>query len=440
MQDDVHEIKSICILGAHLNTKNLGVSALAASLVKIITCVVEKSEITFISVMKNDTPQEITLSDCNVTAKAINCRLTPKAGLKKNIIYIFLLACIQYYFPNTSIKKRIVSSNPCLAALKNASCIGQIWGGDSFSDIYGLKRLLIGSMMSLTSQMLNKNFILLPQTYGPYKSRFSKMIARVVVKQSKFVMSRDLMSIKEVESLFKTKQHKPKVNFCPDVAFLLDSITPANIHIIPPIKMDKETPLIGFNVNGLLYQGGYTRNNMFGLKFPYRDFVYQMTKSIIKYTSANIILIPHTWGSGTGLIESDPDACTDLIHRLGEEGKNRINLVDMGLQEYNQSEVKGIIKNCDFFIGSRMHACIASLSQGIPTVGVAYSKKFQGVFESVNVGDLVIDARSADMEDTIKKILLLFGNRIEIKMAIKSEVLQIQNLIMRNFKNIFIEQ
>ena len=46
---------------------------------------------------------------------------------------------------------------------------------------------------------------------------------------------------------------------------------------------------------------------------------------------------------------------------------------------------KAVIGQCDFFIGSRMHACIAALSQGVPCVGVAYSMKFAGVFDTVGM-------------------------------------------------------
>ncbi len=84
------------------------------------------------------------------------------------------------------------------------------------------------------------------------------------------------------------------------------------------------------------------------------------------------------------------------------EFRDRIYLIS---KKYNQHEIKGVIGTCDFFVGSRMHACIAALSQGIPTIGVAYSKKFRGVFESMNAGDWVIDARSTDSSSAVDKIL-----------------------------------
>ena len=38
-----------------------------------------------------------------------------------------------------------------------------------------------------------------------------------------------------------------------------------------------------------------------------------------------------------------------------------------------------------------MHACIAALSQTVPAVAIAYSRKFLGVMETIGVEDIVVD-------------------------------------------------
>lgn len=89
--------------------------------------------------------------------------------------------------------------------------------------------------------------------------------------------------------------------------------------------------------------------------------------------------------------------------------------------EYDQHTIKGIIGRCDFFIGSRMHACIAALSQKIPTAAVAYSKKFKGVFDSIDVGNLVIDAREMETQEAVDMIAAMFDDRAQIE-----KILQVQ--------------
>ena len=43
-------------------------------------------------------------------------------------------------------------------------------------------------------------------------------------------------------------------------------------------------------------------------------------------------------------------------------------------------EAKSHISGMDFFIGSRMHACIAAYSSGVPVFPLGYSRKFTGLF------------------------------------------------------------
>ena len=119
------------------------------------------------------------------------------------------------------------------------------------------------------------------------------------------------------------------------------------------------------------------------------------------------MLVPHTYGK-KGSIDSDPEACKLVMDDLENNYKKNVHIV---ASEYNQSEIKYIIGLCDFFIGSRMHSCIAALSQAIPTVGIAYSKKFSGVFDSIGSINTVVDARFLEKEKIIKEILKKFSNR-----------------------------
>jgi polysaccharide pyruvyl transferase WcaK-like protein len=123
--------------------------------------------------------------------------------------------------------------------------------------------------------------------------------------------------------------------------------------------------------------------------------------------AGEVWLIPHTFAE-TGGVESDPAASHQLRDSLPATLRSRVRIVT---REYNQHEMKGVIGQCDFFIGSRMHACIAALSQGVPCVGVAYSMKFAGVFESVGAGGWVVDGREVGNEEAVARILELYRQR-----------------------------
>jgi polysaccharide pyruvyl transferase WcaK-like protein len=405
----------VVLMGAPLDTGNRGVSALASSFIKLALQLRPDADISFFTGNKSSAPQILNAPWGQTKINIINHRLSPKAGFKKHLFSIFFVACLQKIIPLQTVKKMLINSIPSLKALSEADFIGDIHGGDSFSDIYGSKRFIVGVLPNIIILLLGKKLILLPQTYGPYKSLLSQKIAKYIFIKSVYIISRDKEGVQVVKKVVGQEGKGINLYFCPDVAFVLDAAIPAKVSIEPPLAQNKSFPLIGLNVSGLLYNGGYTRDNMFGLNYDYKVFVRDLVKRLAEAPENHVLLIPHTFGPA-GNINSDPDACRDIIEHLDDTYKNRVHMV-MG--EYDQFAIKGIIRLCDFFIGSRMHACIAALSQGIPTVGVAYSRKFVGVFESVGAGDMVADARALTADAIIHKILLDFKNRAELKLKLQ---------------------
>jgi polysaccharide pyruvyl transferase WcaK-like protein len=62
-----------------------------------------------------------------------------------------------------------------------------------------------------------------------------------------------------------------------------------------------------------------------------------------------------------------------------------------------------------------MHACIAAISQGIPTVLIAYSDKFQGVMSSIELEGLVVDPRSMDETEIIQTVERVYRAQEDIR-------------------------
>jgi polysaccharide pyruvyl transferase WcaK-like protein len=203
----------------------------------------------------------------------------------------------------------------------------------------------------------------------------------------------------------------------PDVAFALEAVKPERLELDPPLPLDSRlstlnpqhsTPLIGLNVSGLMFNGGYTRDNMFGLTLDYPAFLPALVVALLREHAGELWLVPHTYGAAPDSVEDDPAACYQVRAALPPELRERVRVVT---GEYDCHQLKYIIGQCDFFVGSRMHACIAALSQGVPCVGVAYSKKFAGVFDSVGMGAWVVDARQVPNEQAVARILNLFRTR-----------------------------
>lgn len=407
-------------MGASFETANRGVSALAASLIKIINVAFPVAKIQFLVGGITTKSTIVSVNGRDVPVIFYNYRLSPKAKLNEHILWILLLAILYRFFPSTIVRRTILKRNTAINILATSDLIGDIRGGDSFSDIYGVRRFILEFIPCLVALLVGKDFILLPQTYGPYKSSISRWIARYTFKKTKIIMSRDMDSIKLIKNLCCSEISNKRLIFCPDVAFMLDPVfpKPATVSFISSIS-GKDDVLVGININGLMYNGGYNRDNMFGLKCDYRELMKILVNKLLEDNNIRIIFIPHTYGSYES-INNDLVACNDIMSSLQEKGLGRIQVLK---DEFNQNELKWIIGRCDIFIGSRMHSCIAAISQGIPTIGIAYSSKFKGVFESVTLGDMVVDARFMDMETLLARILQMFEDYKKNSRLLNNEIM-----------------
>jgi colanic acid/amylovoran biosynthesis protein len=424
---------SVCLLGCSFDTGNRGVSALAASLIKCFLTARPDARIWFFIGTRTPAPQSCVVNGETRKFGVINFRLSLKSRPRDHLAWMFLAALFFRLCPVPRVRRGILRRNRALSSLAEADIIGDIRGGDSFSDIYGLWRFLAGTVPVFIVLLLGKNLVLLPQTYGPYSNPIARKVARSVVGRASRVLSRDRAGLQTIAGLLGPAAEKSgRVRFCPDVAFHLEPRRPSALETIPPLPEARgSATLVGINVNGLVFNGGYTRKNMFGLTLDYRAYITGLIRALLAEDGNRVLLVPHTYGAPGG-VNSDPDAARGAARDLaGVPGADRLYVVE---REYDQHEVKAVIGMCGFFVGSRMHACIAAASQGIPTVAVAYSKKFAGVFESIGMGDMVIDARETGTETALRTTLERFRSRERAREALAASIPEVKRMVGETFR------
>jgi colanic acid/amylovoran biosynthesis protein len=265
----------------------------------------------------------------------------------------------------------------------------------------------------------------LPQTIGPFGHPISKRVARFFLRHAERVYTRDFRCLDEVAGLLAGAPNPAK--FCHDVGFVLDPVEPARLDGVDwPARPDPKMPLVGVNVSGLLYRGGYTHNNMFGLCADYEALIHKLIGLLIDKKSAAVLLVPHVFGSGADA-ESDLAACQQIWQKLKDKFGEKLGIVR---RPFDQSELKYIIGSCDFFVGSRMHACIAALSQAVPAVSVAYSDKFVGVMETIGLEYAVADARHLNENEVLAVVEHCFDRRGEIRNGLLETITGIKSSVL----------
>lgn len=428
--------KNILILGATFDTGNLGVSALAWSAINLLFIKWPDADVNLLG-GRSKSKQPVTIKGSSIEIPSWALRYSPKLFIANHIVWMLLTVGLIKLFP--FLKKILVKKGSTLEAVYKADVFADITGGDSFSDIYGMKRLVMGYMVKRLCQMTGKPFFMLPQTYGPFKSPVSRFLAGRVLKKAVRIYSRDKEGMSVVKGLIGDTD---KVAISPDVAFVLAPKAPERSVISDHQLADllfggNKKQVIGLNVSGLLYNGGYTGNNEFGLKCSYRDLIKELVSYFCSFPDTYVMLIPHVVPE-LFEVENDLTACHQVRDNLGADLQGKVIIAEPQGRDpfFDQCEIKHIIGKCDFFLGSRMHATIAAISQCIPTVGLAYSKKFAGVYETVGVDDCVVDLRELDNSHIMESVKSIFEKRDEIKQRLEENIPIAKQKVSQLFDNL----
>ncbi len=270
---------------------------------------------------------------------------------------------------------------------KECDLIVDFTGGDSFSDIYGSKRFFLGSILKICAINSKTPFMLGPQTYGPFIHSYNKIIAKWIIKHSRWVFSRDADSVKLIKSLTKKVPE-----LFTDVAFTL----PYQKAFLPQNGKIK----VGINVSGYIWNNGYSFAKL-SLSVDYPVYCKTIINHLIQDEIYEIYLIPHVGLKGDYFSESDYVIAAKL-----HEMYPKTILIDT---YKTPMDLKSYISAMDVFIGARMHATIAAFSSGVATIPFSYSKKFEGLFGSLEY-DRIIHARTCSTEEAVSDTLSMIEN------------------------------
>ncbi|HEX2029451.1 MAG TPA: polysaccharide pyruvyl transferase family protein [Nitriliruptorales bacterium] len=377
---------SLCLFGAPEDSGNLGVTALAHATLTGIARTFPGAEVTVFDNGLGASRRSLRVDGASLSYQRCGARLSRRYHRRESLWNMRLSARLGGL------------ANPGSMAILAADAILDVSGGDSFSDLYGPGRLhwvLAPKQLVLD---LGRRLVLLPQTYGPFTAPESRAAAAAVVRAADSAWARDARSFLALQDLlgdaFEPARHHEGV----DVAFALEpSLPPAPQRDEIGRHHDHPGPLVGLNVSGLLFNDP-SSGARFDLRAEYGVLVERLVETFLTRTDARILLVPHVVGPSP---ESDLQAIAHLRSGLPRRHRERVEVVPPGL---GPGEIKWVIAQLDWFCGTRMHAAIASLSSGVATVGLAYSRKTAGVFETCGQGEQVVELRQLTSAQAFERV------------------------------------
>ncbi len=302
---------------------------------------------------------------------------------------------------NMTWRQKLGLPSESLKVIQHADAILDVSGGDSFTDLYGPARFRQITTTKLLAIASGVPLILMPQTYGPYKSDKAQNIARFILQKAHIAWARDPDSFARMQNLlgasFDPNQHKLGV----DLAFGL----PARSTGRPALQNT-----IGINVSGLIWNQQQAAKEQFNLKADYKTVLKQLSVWLLENDAKHILYIPHV--TPVNNTESDLQAAKELKAALPERFHSRIQ-IETSIQD--PIGLKGLIRETDWFLGARMHATIAALSSAKPVANLAYSLKAKGVFATCSADDQVFDMRHQTTDELLAALKQAYQNRAHTK-------------------------
>ncbi|MFN3972077.1 MAG: polysaccharide pyruvyl transferase family protein [Gemmobacter sp.] len=277
-----------------------------------------------------------------------------------------------------------------LATVRRSDLVIDIGAGDSFADIYGVGRLRLMFLMKFLTHLAGTPLVVAPQTIGPFTKGWSKALALFSLRRSALVATRDAKSTAALRDL----GFRGPVIEASDVALRLPFTA-------PPSRTEGPS-CVGINVSGLLMAGGYTGKNELGIALDYPGLIRSLIADF-QGRGAEVHLVAHVIVRSGPMVKEDDYRASEA---LAAEFPGTI----LAPAFTSPSEAKTYIAGMDFFMGARMHACLAAFSSGVPVVPMAYSRKFEGLFGSLGYARTV-DCTSETAEAIRDKISAAWVDR-----------------------------
>ena len=305
--------------------------------------------------------------------------------------------------------------------------------GDGFSyDVGGFGGNLSPishSLNILLATSLGKDVVLFPQSIGPFRNRLVKYLAKFSLNRAKAIVVREELSKNYLEDI---GVNKPPLYLTADTAFILEPASYERVHEIlskEGLKNDN-AHLIGINVSQLLNY----KSKKLDVKEDYVVLMAKLADYLIEKLDVNILFVPHEITpheikNETSIIGGDD---ITAVKEAYEKVKNKDKVIPIVNSEYSASELKGIIGQCDMFIGARMHSNIAATSLCIPTIAVSYSIKAPGIMKMVGLERYMCDFKTMTFEELKSKADDMWHNRERIKEEMEPKVKELKESVWFN--------
>ena len=285
-------------------------------------------------------------------------------------------------------------NTPFRRIARNVKLVAAINGGDGLTDIYG--DALLNSRLPEMKQAIEFGFpfILLPQTIGPFLDEEKKAMIMDILAKARKIYVRDTNYVRELE------EAGLEYELANDLSYYMQP---------EPFEIEIKHPCVGINLSGLAY------SNRFGNLAGEFDCYPELMKRLVRLFNDkgyHVYIIPHAYNVNRPETDNDDMVSSKEFFETLDDKKD-VTFVDKDLIS---PQVKYLISQMDFFVGTRMHANYAAIFTGTPVFGLAYSYKFKGAFERNGIHNRVAqinNLKETDIDGVLSRIENAFNEDVK---------------------------
>lgn len=338
-----------------------------------------------------------------------------KYGKIKAIIKLVFSMIYQLLFIKI-LPKRLINKNKNYNSLNKCDyiivCGGGFLGGNKFNSFMHLFQIYINTKF-------NKKVIIMGASIEPVTNRFVKRITEKVLKKVDYIYAREIITYNYLKEFINDE----KFELIPDMAFMLNDIK-VPINKIKNWKNDHKY-IYGITVRKWDFPGEKNSVELFeNYKIELEKFIeYKILEDNSLFVFVPQVIVSH---------DNDIEVAKQIKEMLPNNIKNNFIIIEYDL---HPDEIKRLIWNFDYFIGTRMHSNIFATSMLVPTIAIAYEKKTNGIMHTVELDDYVIEMKELSYDKLKELSIKQIENDEQLRVNLNKKIEEIRKEIEKRIYN-----
>ena len=297
-------------------------------------------------------------------------------------------------------------------------------GGTNYTDNYwpGLPGLL---MNLLYAKVLSKPVAISSHSFGPFRRKFYRAMARFVFEQLDLVCCRHEHDVHVLRDLGVKSN---RIHVTADTAWLLQAASRERaLEILVQEAIDWPEPATHVSISAVRWW----RHDGSDARQIYERYVTCLAEVLDRLISEqNVSLFFVSTCTSLGGMPMDDRLVADDI-RARMEQADRLSVLR---GEYSAEELKAVYGLMDLHIGTRMHSNILAAAMGVPIVALANEAKAPCLMDSLNLAGYCLDNLSLTTEALWGKVTMALEHRQQLRSHLLHHTVELQRRARLNAK------